>query len=513
MRIVRRSNFDNVKIEKMLESFQNKDYKKTVSLATSIIDVNPDFYLAIKALAFSKYYLNDSRGALDETLKLINLKINDPQIYNLYGNILKLNNNLLGAEENYLTAIKLNKNYYQAINNVGVVLKERGLIVEAIKYFQMALKIKPDYSICLINLGNTLKENSEYEEALSYYKKAEIIEPLNFELLNNLGVLYKEIGQLKDAIICYQKALKINPNFAEAHNNLGNILKDNGDFKGSILAFKNAIRINPQNAIFHENLGLVYSKTNQINEAIIEYEKSIEIESKNDYVRHILASLKGLNPKNASAEYISKIFDKYANNFEDELIGKLKYDTPNIIYKNLVNHIKFSGRKFKILDLGCGTGLAGLAVQSLSEFMLGVDLSEKMLLKAKEKNIYNKLLKKDIYEFLLKYNEAKFDVVLSSDVFVYIGDLKNIFSEIYRLLEVEGLFVFSVEASLSDTGELIESQDYILNLTARYSHSKKYLERISLESSFKILDINLTQIRLENDNPVLGYVFTLCKPL
>ena len=41
-----------------------------------------------------------------------------------------------------------------------------------------------------------------------------------------------------------------------------------------------------------------------------------------------------------------------------------------------------------IMDLGCGTGLFGMEIKQFCEHLEGIDLSEKMLHKAKEKNVY-----------------------------------------------------------------------------------------------------------------------------
>ena len=66
-----------------------------------------------------------------------------------------------------------------------------------------------------------------------------------------------------------------------------------------------------------------------------------------------------------------------------------------MILKN--SKIDFLG---SIMDLGCGTGLFGIEIRQFCEHLEGVDLSEKMLDKAKEKNIYNNLIKQDILDYL-----------------------------------------------------------------------------------------------------------------
>ena len=55
-----------------------------------------------------------------------------------------------------------------------------------------------------------------------------------------------------------------------------------------------------------------------------------------------------------------------------------------------------------------------------------IDLSKRMLDQAKKKNIYNELIKEDIVTYLSN-NYFDFDYFVSLDVFIYIGDLSNIF--------------------------------------------------------------------------------------
>lgn len=50
----------------------------------------------------------------------------------------------------------------------------------------------------------------------------------------------------------------------------------------------------------------------------------------------------------------------------------------------------------RCLDLGCGTGLSGQAISTISDCIVGVDLSPAMVRRATEKNVYRRLLVGDI---------------------------------------------------------------------------------------------------------------------
>ena len=78
----------------------------------------------------------------------------------------------------------------------------------------------------------------------------------------------------------------------------------------------------------------------------------------------------------------------------------------------------------RVLDLGCGTGLGAQLYRPFAKRLTGVDVSSKMLEKAQEKKIYDSLKDFDILQDWLF--PQKFDLIYSSDVFVYFGNLDRI---------------------------------------------------------------------------------------
>lgn len=104
----------------------------------------------------------------------------------------------------------------------------------------------------------------------------------------------------------------------------------------------------------------------------------------------------------------------------------------------------FQGKK--VLDLGCGYGWHCIyAKEQGAENVIGVDLSEKMINKAKENS---KHLVIEYYQLPIEdieFEEEQFDIVFSSLTFHYIEDLNVLFRKINRFLKKGGSFVFSIE--------------------------------------------------------------------
>lgn len=78
-------------------------------------------------------------------------------------------------------------------------------------------------------------------------------------------------------------------------------------------------------------------------------------------------------------------------------------------------------KNLKLLDLGCGTGLVGEILKEKYGFdnLVGLDVSEDMLEKAKEKGIYKKLICSyvtNVNERVADIENTEFDGVLASAV-------------------------------------------------------------------------------------------------
>ena len=152
------------------------------------------------------------------------------------------------------------------------------------------------------------------------------------------------------------------------------------------------------------------------------------------------------------------------------------------------------------MDLGCGTGLFGLEIKQFCENLEGIDLSEKMLNKAKEKNVYNKLIKQDIVTYLS--NESfNFDYFVSTDVFIYIGDLSDVFRLIKSRNQTGGKLAFSTEHYDGDS--------FFLEQSGRYSHSKKYIEGLCDEFGYQLLHFEIQDIRKNKNEYVRGGLYLL----
>lgn len=104
----------------------------------------------------------------------------------------------------------------------------------------------------------------------------------------------------------------------------------------------------------------------------------------------------------------------------------------------------FHGKR--VLDIGCGFGWHCIyAAEQGASFVLGTDISEKMLAVARKKTAspiveYRQMAMEDI-----DFTPDSFDVILSSLAFHYTEDFDDVCGRISHCLTPGGHFVFSVE--------------------------------------------------------------------
>ena len=460
----------------------------------------PNHPIALHLMGVIAYQNRENDVALDFIKKALIIKPDYAEAHNNLGVIFKELKEIDEAITCYKRALTINNDYAEAHYNLGVVLKEIGKLDEAITSYKRALEHKPDYAEALYNLGNSLNECGELEEAIASYRETITIKPDYAEAHSNLGNVLKKIGKPNEAEFSYRKALAIRPDYAEAHSNLGAVLRELGRLNDAEESYKKALSIKPDFAETHSNLGHVLHALGKFNEAADSLRKAVGIEPDLPGVQHRLNALLGITTDFAPRQYVEDIFNSYAQRYDNHLVNVLKYDAPIMLKKALLD-LGLAQRKYKnVIDLGCGTGLSGLEFRDIAETLIGIDLSEEMVRKAEQKNIYDQLYVDDIVG-RLEILKTQFSLFISSDVFIYIGDLLPLFSCIKRHSTQNSLLVFSTEHT--DDG------DFILRNTARYAHSKDYILSIAKQQGFRLEFFTTCNLRYERDGWIIGDLFVL----
>jgi predicted TPR repeat methyltransferase len=452
-------------LNRLLEYYQAERYGEAEQLALSITERFPDHQFAWKVLGSVLKQSDRISESLCASQKSVQLAPQDAEAHNNLGNTLKELGRLDGAEASWRQAIALKPELAEAHNNLGNTLKELGMLEGAEASCRQAIALKPDLAEAHYNLGNTLIKLGRLDEAEASYMLAITLSPDYANGHYNLGVTLKELGRLNEAEASYVQAIALKPDFAEAHCNLGLTLKELGRLDESAASFRQAIALKPD---FGE-------------------------------AKHMLAALSGEITATAPRDYVEGLFDNYADKFEISLVDNLEYKSPRVIAEMIIKDSEFD-LLGSIMDLGCGTGLFGVEIKQFCEHLEGIDLSGKMLDKAKEKNVYNKLIKKDIVDYL-STESLNFDYFISTDVFVYVGDLYEVFRLIKFRNKTGGKLAFSTED--------YDGDGFFLEQSGRYSHSKKYIESLCKTFGFDLRHFETQALRKEKNQYISGGFYLL----
>ncbi len=216
--------------------------------------------------------------------------------------------------------------------------------------------------------------------------------------------------------------------------------------------------------------------------------------------------------------YVETLFDQYAPRFDAALTEGLAYRGPALLraaVEKACAEAAISPRFGEALDLGCGTGLAGLAFRDVVARLTGVDLSAGMLAVARAKNVYDDLRQREIMAYLAQESaehggEAqahprRFDLVLAADVFAYFSDFAPPAAALARVLAAGGLFAFTVETHAG--------AGVVLGEKLRYAHSAEHVRAALAAAGLAVLDLSEAATRTEAGRPVPGLVIVARAPL
>ena len=486
-------------LKNISEYYRNGRLIDAEKLARSITRENPSNEDAWKALWAILKKNGKTKESLIAIQKAAQISPSDAKVCYCLGYTLLQLGKLGEAEEAFKKAVFLKPDYGKAHYKLGIIFKHLGKLEKAEKSYKKALIFLPNDHLVHYDLGLLLQNLERLDEAEKYYRQAIALNPGFSQAYNNLGIVLKELGKLEEAKKTYVKAIELKPDYGKAHYNLGITLKEQGNLHDAEKSLKKAIRIEPNfyRALF--NLGVVQQDLGKLDECLTNFKKVLELKPDSAEAEFKLAALSGETISTVPLDFIELLFDGFANNFENSLVNDLEYKIHNVIAEMLIKKNKNKSLG-SILDLGCGTGLFGNEVTKFCHYLVGVDLSSKMLQKAKKKKIYNELVKQDIISYLSNEN-LDFNYFVCTDVFIYIGDLYEVFKLIKSRNNKGGKLAFSTEHRDGD--------DYFLEQSGRYSHSKKYIDSLCNTFGYDVSHFEIQNLRKEKNQYIKGGLYIL----
>jgi len=419
---------------------------------------------------------------------------------------LQKNKQLDQAREVYQRIFDVRPDQPDALHHAGVLAHQLGKSDEAIALIERSLAIAPDRADCYNNLGIILQQRDRFEEAIAAYQRAIALDASHANAYSNLGVLLRATGKPAEAEEAYRTAIRFKPDHVDAYTNLGILLKSLGRMPEAVACFSKVITLRPKHKEARRLMAHAHCTIGEIDKAMKIYEEWLEEEPDAAIPRHMLAACTQRDiPLRASDAYVETTFDNFAASFDSKL-ANLKYRAPALVAAIVDDLGLERSRSLAVLDIGCGTGLCGPLVAPYARRLTGVDLSAGMLAQAKQRNVYDELIKGELTDYLRESSDA-YDLVVSADTLVYFGGLEEVLAAAAGALRPGGFFVFTLEHLVAPDANV----DYRLEPHGRYSHARAYVERIlagvDLAAVFAHADL-----RMESGAPVAGLVIRAAKP-
>ncbi len=286
-----------------------------------------------------------------------------------------------------------------------------------------------------------------------------------------------------------REAATLFPTVAPVITALGEALLACEQLPTAIAELQRALRLDPEDARARTLLAEAWL-------AAGEADKALETGSEDATLTARAQAIKAA--QRSDPGYVRHLFDQFSADYDQRMRTHLHYAAPEILLGLAV--MVMPGREdLRILDLGCGTGLAGEVFKPLAARLDGVDLSPAMVAKARARGIYDHLAVADL-QTALADGDAPYDLLLAADTLVYLGDLAPVFAAARARLAPDGFFLFTTEQA---------EAGFDLGPKRRWRHSEAYLRETAQGAGLAVAGLLEAAPRQENSQPVPGFAVAL----
>ena len=423
-------------------------------------------------------------------------------------------------------------------SSLGGVVFAGGHAAAAAAILRQALALDPRAVSDWLLLGTILKAGGDPAAAEEAFLRAVALDPTSPEAALGLGLLHME-GRRFETAATHLRIAAAGDAAASVHACLGQVLSNLGDFSGSAAAFEAAVACAPDDAALRHKWGQARFVAALVDgsleaawqayaqaagrppddgekmmrdafhllsgyghvAAAIRLGEARRADGADDPVlAYLLEALRGTPAARAPEAYIVAYFDKFAEAFDTQLTQVLRYRGPEdldaLVARRRASHAC-------ALDLGCGTGLAGPLLRPRTGHLAGVDLSPRMLDKARARGCYDALALGEAVDHLARHPQ-RFDLIFAADVLVYIGDLVPLLEQAARALRPDGLLALTIETTRAQPFRLLPS--------GRFAHAPDVVTALAREAGFAAREHEETVIRLEANQPVAGALLLFARP-
>ncbi|MBO1079161.1 methyltransferase domain-containing protein [Roseomonas haemaphysalidis] len=382
----------------------------------------------------------------------------------------------------------------------GLACHQRGDLQGAAALYRQVLALRPRDGNALNLLGQLARAGGDRDAALRLTGQALATQPDAPVFLAAHGAALAEAGQLPRAEQVLRAAVAARPADVVSLRNLGQVLSVRNRPSEALAPLRQAAAQAPGDAAVRLALAHALRESGHAAEAVAEARLAAADPGLAEQAGFLLAALGAADaPGRAPAGYVRDLFDQYAPRFDDALQG-LGYRTPALLAEMLAQAGAPGGQA--VLDLGCGTGLSGMALAPFAARLVGVDLSPRMLDAARARGLYHALHEADLLDFLPGH-PGGFGIVAAADVLNYLGDLSAVLPLLAAALAPSGLLAFSLERGEDAPG----APAAVLGPGLRFRHNPAALRPLATASGLHLLEERAVVLRQERGAAVDGLLW------
>ncbi|MEQ8710817.1 MAG: tetratricopeptide repeat protein [Rhodospirillales bacterium] len=374
---------------------------------------------------------------------------------------------LAQADRMYDRLLRLDPANPSAWNEKGNLALAMDQPATAVDCFRRALGVIPDHPMISCNLGLALGHAGRHDAAAGVLTDLTERRDAPAEAFDHLSAIAALRGDMPGAEAAQLAGIDRFADRARSHLLLARLRSTTGDREGAAEAFRQCLRLDPEN----REAAFVLSTMGE-----------------------------GETPETPPDEFYAGLFDYYADFFEWHLKEKLGYCGHDLIRASVEGTLGPGQGALEVLDVGCGTGLCGAAVEPWARAIDGMDFAPKMIRQATRRGLYRQLEACSALDFL-KRTDCRYDLVVAADVFGYIGNPLPLMTAVRSRLKAGGHFCFTAE--LGDVARF-GMGDHI-----RYVFHPDFLTTAADETGFEILSRDQAVMRHDGDEPIRVEVLLL----
>jgi len=298
-------------------------------------------------------------------------------------------------------------------------------------------------------------------------------------------------GDVAGALAEAREAASLHPNIAPVLTVLGEALLAAEQLPTAIAELQRALRLDPDDTRARYLLAQAWLAAGEVEKVLETGVDDAALIARAEAIKAAQRSDPG---------YVRHLFDQFAADYDTRMREHLRYAAPEIL-RDLAAMVMPGREQLAILDLGCGTGLAGEVFKTLAARLDGIDLSPAMIAKAKARGIYDHLAVADLETALADPGPA-YDLILAADTLVYLGDLAPVFRAAAARLNASGFFLFTAEKAQSG---------FELGPKRRWRHGEAYLRQTAKAAGLAVAGLLEASPRRESGQDVAGLAVALMR--